>query len=101
MREGLIALVALAAALSTGSASVAQTPAPPRVGIPGCADDVPVRASRALISFESRGRAIRAHLYTPHGLPIGAGVVMLHGGTGFELNAILVDANAMQLASRG
>ena len=101
MREGLIALVALAAALSTGSASVAQTPAPPRVGIPGCADDVPVRASRALISFESRGRPIRAHLYTPLGPPNGAGVVMLHGGTGFEMNAILFDAHAIQLASRG
>ncbi|WP_439477507.1 dienelactone hydrolase family protein [Brevundimonas sp.] len=60
-----------------------------------------VRASRALISFESRGRAVRAYLYTPGVAPNGDGIVMLHGGTGFEMNSILFDAHAIQLASRG
>lgn len=93
-----LALIGLIAALPNGPVAMAQTP---RVGIPGCADDVAVRASRALISFESRGRPIRAYLYTPGGPPNGAGVVMLHGGTGFEMNSILFDAHAIQLASRG
>ena len=80
----------------------AQTaPVPPRVGVPGCADDVPVLASRSLISFESRGRPVRAYLYAPRGEPNGQGIVMLHGGTGFEMNSILFDAHAIQLASRG
>ena len=102
MRRSLIALIGLLAATTDGPAALAQTaPAPLRVGIPGCADDVAVRASRALISFESRGRPVRAYLYTPGGPPNGAGVVMLHGGTGFEMNSILFDAHAIQLASRG
>lgn len=73
----------------------------PQVGIPGCADDIAVNASRSLISFESRGRPIRAYLYTPRGPGNGSGLVMLHGGTGFEMNSILFDAHAIQLASRG
>lgn len=73
----------------------------PVVGVPGCSDDVPVRASREMIHFESRGRSVRAHLYSPRGEPNGRGIVMLHGGTGFEMNAILFDAHAIQLASRG
>jgi dienelactone hydrolase len=98
----LIALAGLLATLAGGSPALAQTAVePPRVGIPGCTDDVAVRASRSLISFESRGRLIRAYLYTPAGPPVGAGIVMLHGGTGFEMNAILFDAHAIQLASRG
>lgn len=102
MRWRLIALLGLLAATSDGPAALAQTaPAPPRVGIPGCADDVAVRASRALISFESRGRPVRAYLYTPGVAPNGDGIVMLHGGTGFEMNSILFDAHAIQLASRG
>lgn len=102
MRRSLLALVGLVAAFASGSTALAQTaPARPQVGIPGCADDVPVRATRALISFESRGRPIRAYLYTPAGAGNGAGVVMLHGGTGFEMNSILFDAHAIQLASRG
>jgi len=85
-----------------GPAAVAQAPqSAPRVGVPGCSDDVAVRASRELITFESRGRPIRAHLYSPRGEANGDGIVMLHGGTGFEMNAILFDAHAVQLASRG
>lgn len=101
MRRGLIGLAGLVAAIAGGPAATAQTPDPPRVGIPGCADDVPVQATRTLISFESRGRTIRAYLYSPRGEPNGAGLVMLHGGTGFEMNSILFDAHAIQLASRG
>jgi dienelactone hydrolase len=102
MRRGLVALVGLLAASTAGPAVEAQTaPVPPRVGIPGCVDDVAVEASRALVSFESRGRQIRAYLYTPRGEPNGDGIVMLHGGTGFEMNSILFDAHAIQLASRG
>jgi dienelactone hydrolase len=102
MRRSVLGLAVLIAACAAGSSSLAQgASTPPRVGIPGCADDVPVQASRTLISFQSRGRPIRAHLYAPGGPPSGAGVVMLHGGTGFEMNSILFDAHAIQLASRG
>lgn len=98
----LAAAVATVLGLVSGPAAMAQAPqAAPRVGVPGCADDVAVRASRELITFRSRGRPVRAHLYTPRGEVNGAGVVMLHGGTGFEMNAILFDAHAIQLASRG
>ena len=91
--------LALIAGLATPSTSLAQTA--PQVGIPGCADDVAVRASRELVTFESRGRPIRAQLYTPRGEANGRGIVLLHGGTGFEMNAVLFDAHAIQLASRG
>ena len=102
VRRSLFALASLCAVLVGGPAALAQTvPARPEVGVPGCADDVAVQASRTLISFESRGRPIRAYLYAPGGPPNGAGVVMLHGGTGFEMNSILFDAHAIQLASRG
>ncbi len=102
MRRSLIALIGLLAATAHGPSALAQTaPAPPRVGVPGCADDVAVRGSRALISFESRGRPVRAYLYAPGVEPNGSGIVMLHGGTGFEMNSILFDAHAIQLASRG
>lgn len=102
MRRSLIALAGLFAVVTSAPTALAQTaPTPPQVGVPGCVDDVAVRASRALISFESRGRPIRAYLYTPGGPSNGAGVVMLHGGTGFEMNSILFDAHAIQLASRG
>lgn len=90
-------LIGVAAVFSGAAPVLAQV----QVGRPGCADDVAVRASRETITFDSRGRQIRAHLYTPRGEPNGAGVVMLHGGTGFEMNAILFDAHAIQLASRG
>ncbi|HYD27173.1 dienelactone hydrolase family protein [Brevundimonas sp.] len=100
-RFAFMTLIGLVAMLA-GGAVVAQTPrVPPRVGVPGCADDVPVRASREPVTFESRGRLIRAHLYTPRGEANGLGVVLLHGGTGFERNSILFDAHAIQLASRG
>ncbi len=92
-------LSGLLAVLAGGPAALAQTA--PQVGMPGCADDVAVRASREPITFDSRGRSIRAHLYTPRGEVNGAGIVMLHGGTGFEMNSILFDAHAIQLASRG
>lgn len=102
MRRSFLALVGLLAALAGGPESFAQAAsARLQVGIPGCPDDVPVRATRNLISFESRGRPIRAYLYAPGGVPNGRGVVMLHGGTGFEMNSILFDAHAIQLASRG
>lgn len=97
----VLALICLIATLANGPIAMAQTPEAPRVGIPGCADDVAVRASREPITFESRGRQIRAHLYTPRGETNGAGIVMLHGGTGFEMNSVLFDAHAIQLASRG
>lgn len=102
MRYSLIAALGLLAATAGGPVAMAQTdPPPPQVGIPGCSDDVAVQASRTLVSFESRGRPIRAWLYAPRGEPNGAALVMLHGGTGFEMNAILFDAHAIQLASRG
>jgi len=101
-RRAGVALAGVVALLATGPTARAQTaPQPPQVGVPGCADDVPVRASREPITFDSRGRPIRAHLYTPRGEPNGAGIVLLHGGTGFEMNSILFDAHAIQLASRG
>lgn len=97
-----LVLAGLFAAIAGGPAFAVQSaPLRPQVGVPGCADDVAVRASRRLISFESRGRPVRAYLYTPGGAPNGAGIVMLHGGTGFEMNSILFDAHAIQLASRG
>ena len=101
MRYSLIAALGLLATTAFGDVAVAQTAPPPRVGIPGCSDDVVVQASRTLVSYESRGRSIRAWLYAPRGEPNGAALVMLHGGTGFEMNAILFDAHAIQLASRG
>jgi dienelactone hydrolase len=102
VRHSLIAALGLLAAMAGGPVAMAQTdPAPPQVGIPGCSDDVAVQAYRTLVSFESRGRPIRAYLYAPRGEANGAAVVMLHGGTGFEMNSILFDAHAIQLASRG
>ncbi len=97
LRPASMALIGLIAILAGASPVLAQV----QVGIPGCADDVAVQASRTQITFESRGRPIRAHLYAPRGEPNGAGLVMLHGGTGFEMNSILFDAHAIQLASRG
>lgn len=91
-------LAALAVVASTETA-VAQQAA--QVGIPGCADDVPVQAWRETITFESGGRDIRAHLYSPRVEPNGRAIVLLHGGTGWEMNSILFDAHAIQLASRG
>ncbi|WP_332658421.1 alpha/beta hydrolase family protein [Brevundimonas sp.] len=99
MRIPATALALALALCGPVQAQAARTP--PQVGIPGCPDDVAVRASRELITFESRGDRVRAHLYTPRGAPNGAGIVLLHGGTGFEMNAILFDAHAIQLASRG
>ncbi len=92
-----MALIGLVAILAGASPALGQV----QVGVPGCTDDVAVQASRTLITFESRGRPIRAYLYAPRGEPNGAGLVMLHGGTGFEMNSILFDAHAIQLASRG
>lgn len=93
LRIVLIGLVMAAAACGSGARA--------QVGVPGCQDDVAVRATREAITFESRGRPIRAYLYTPRNQTNGAGIVMLHGGAGFEMNAILFDAHAIQLASRG
>lgn len=98
-RHGM-ALLGLIATIAGGPAAHAL-PAQAQVGVPGCSDDVEVRASRDLITFESRGRQVRAHLYTPRGEANGDAIVMLHGGTGFEMNSILFDAHAIQLASRG
>ncbi len=105
MRQGArsrltVAAISLIATMAGGPGALASPPQV-QVGIPGCRDDVPVRASREAITFESRGRPIRAYLYAPRGQANGDGVVMLHGGTGFEMNSILFDAHAIQLASRG
>lgn len=97
MRIGSVLAVGFVAALLCGTPALAQA----QVGIPGCPDDVPVMAMRETITFDSRGRQIRAHLYTPRGEANGEGIVLLHGGTGFEMNSILFDAHAIQLASRG
>ncbi len=94
MSWAALLLAGLLAATPPGAAQA-------QVGVPGCADDVAVRATRELVSFESRGVPIRAHLYTPRGEANGAAIVLLHGGTGFEINSILFDAHAIQLASRG
>lgn len=101
--RGLVLAVALSLAPGSGvgGQSQAQDQDEVQVGVPGCADDVPVRAWREPITFDSRGRSIRAHFYSPRGVGNGVGVVLLHGGTGFEMNAILFDAHAIQLASRG
>lgn len=104
VRAGIVslALTGLVAVIADGPEAAARTvQTPPQVGRPGCADDVPVRATRTLIRFESRGRPIRGWLYRPGGPANGIGLVMLHGGTGFEMNSILFDAHAIQLASRG
>ena len=90
-----------AALMAAGLLALPPGPAQVQVGVPGCDDDVAVRASREAITFESRGRSIRAYHYAPRGAANGDGLVMLHGGTGFEMNAILFDAHAIQLASRG
>lgn len=85
-----------------GPIAQAQTaPDQPQVGRPGCTDDVAVRASRTLVSFESRGRPVQAHLYTPGGEPNGSGVVLLHGARGLSADAATFDPHAIQLASRG
>ena len=89
------------AGLIGGLAGAPPAMAQAQVGVPGCADDVAVSASRETITFDSRGRQIGAHLYPPRGEANGRGVVLLHGGTGFEMNSILFDAHAIQLASRG
>lgn len=94
-----LALAAFAAALVFAPPALAQQGF--QVGIPGCPDDVPVQAWRETITFESGGRDIRAHLYSPRVEPNGRAIVLLHGGTGWEMNAILFDAHAIQLASRG
>lgn len=100
MRSAISALLLLA--LPEVAAAQAEAPrAPVQVGLPGCVDDIPVRATRELVHFDSRGRSIRAYLYGPRGEPNGSGLVLLHGGTGFEMNSILFDAHAIQLASRG
>lgn len=97
LRRAGVALAGAITVLAGAPPALAQA----QVGIPGCADDVPVRAMRETITFDSRGRTIRAHLYVPRGEANGEGIVLLHGGAGFEMNSILFDAHAIQLASRG
>jgi dienelactone hydrolase len=99
--SGVVSIGALALASPAQVAGVGQNAPRFQVGIPGCQDDVAVQATRELVTFQSRGRPIRAYLYTPKGQPNGAAMVLLHGGTGFEMNSILFDAHAIQLASRG
>ena len=95
-------LIGLVATIPGGPVAMARTPpGQSQVGIPGCADDVPVTASRTLVSFESRGRPVQAHLYTPRGEPNGSGVVLLHGARGLSADAATFDPHAIQLASRG
>lgn len=100
-RSRRIAIIGLVATITGGPVALAQTPpVQPQVGLPGCADDVAVRASRTLVTFESRGRPVQAHFYTP-GEPNGSGVVMLHGARGLTADAATFDPHAIQLASRG
>ncbi len=98
-RAVLIGALAVTGAGQT--AAVQQNEPRFQVGLPGCQDDVAIRAFRELVTFQSRGRPIRAYRYAPGGQPNGAAMVLLHGGTGFEMNSILFDAHAIQLASRG
>lgn len=51
---------------------MAQARQAAQVGVPGCTDDVAVRASRERITIRSRGRPVRAHPYTPRGEVNGA-----------------------------
>ena len=62
--RGLVLAVALSLAPGSGvgGQSQAQDQDEVQVGVPGCADDVPVRAWREPITFDSRGRSIRAHV---------------------------------------
>lgn len=102
MRRSLVALIGLLVATTAGPTAHARTPpGQAQVGLPGCADDVAVRASRTLVSFESRGRPVQAHLYSPGGEPNGSGVVLLHGARGLSADAEAFDPHAIQLASRG
>lgn len=94
-----LALAAFATALVIAPPALARQEF--QVGIPGCPDDVAVQAWRETIVFRSGGRDIRAHLYSPRVQPNGRAIVILHGGTGWEMNSILFDAHAIQLASRG
>lgn len=96
-----LAVIGLVATVTGGPVALARTPpGQMQVGVPGCADDVAVRASRTLVSFESRGRPVQAHLYTP-GEPNGSGLVLLHGARGLTADAGTFDPHAIQLASRG
>lgn len=101
MRAAMIALLVSVAGSASPTFAASPQEGAVQVGRPGCADDVAVRATRELIHFDSRGRPVRGYLYTPRGEANGLGIVMLHGGTGFEMNSILFDAHAIQLASRG
>lgn len=96
-----MAVIGLVATIPAAPVSHAQTPpGQPQVGVPGCTGDVAVAASRTLVSFESRGRQVQAHFYTPRE-PNGAGVVLLHGARGLSADAGTFDPHTIQLASRG
>lgn len=51
---------------------MAQARQAAQVGVPGCAGDMAVRASRELITIRSRGRPVRAHPCIPRGEVNGA-----------------------------
>lgn len=65
-----------------------------------CPGDLPAAAVRQEVRYGSGDHAIGALLYTPR-VPNGAGVVLLHGASGFDANAFIFDHPALQLASRG
>lgn len=71
------------------------------IGLPGCASDVPVAASRSVINFTSQDRDISALLYEPQGIQHSdAALVILHG---YQVRDDVseLDGHAIQLASRG
>lgn len=86
-----------AAALLLGAASTASAQA----AMPGCADDVPQRATRGPAEFTSNSRTVRGLLYKPAGPANGAAVVLLHSSEGLQVDAHLFDPHAIQLAARG
>lgn len=101
-----MALSAGATILLLACAAFARSPqdganGAPIVGLPGCASDVPVAATRQRVTFSSGGHEIPALLYEPQGVPgSGAALVILHGRT-IEQDVFALDGHAIQLASRG
>ncbi len=96
MKPGLLAVVALAPALALGGFAA------PAVGQaqPLCRGDVSHAATREAVAYDSGGREVKAWLYRP-ARANGAGVVLLHGAGGLDVDQVLFDPHAIQLASRG
>jgi dienelactone hydrolase len=92
VKPGLFAAVALALG-GLAAPAVAQVQ-------PLCRDDISHAAVREAVTYDSGGRQVNAWLYRP-ARPNGAGVVMLHGAGGLDIDQVLFDPHAVQLASRG